>query len=114
MIRLALVLYLLLLAAPAWASGPTSESVCGAVTGSASMIACSQGAAHQRTFLAIDNESASDTIACSFIGTAALNSAGSWTIPPMNTRTWAGSAVPYGAINCISSGTSTPISVEEE
>jgi hypothetical protein len=63
------------------------------------------------TYVAIDNESASASIACSFGGIAALNSAGSWTVPPGQTRTWAPGAAPSGAINCIASAVSTPVTI---
>jgi len=38
------------------------------------------------TYLAVDNESASVAVACSFFGTPAVNTAGSWTIAPGATR----------------------------
>lgn len=51
-------------------------------------------------------------IACSFGGTAALDSAGSWTIPPGETRTWNGSFVPAEAIDCIAGAVATPVTIE--
>ncbi len=71
----------------------------------------------QTTVLAIDNESASATIACAFAnGTAALNTAGSWTIPPGFTRTWffgpkLGLINP-GILNCISGAATSPATIE--
>jgi hypothetical protein len=63
------------------------------------------------TYVAIDNESASASVACSFGGTAALNSAGSWTVPPSQTRIWVPGTAPSGAINCIASAVSTPVTI---
>lgn len=54
-------------------------------------------------FLQINNESTTATIACNFGGTAALNTAGSITLPPGWTATWDGTFIPDDAINCISS-----------
>ena len=63
--------------------------------------------------LAIDNESATANIACSFGGTAALNTAGSYTIPAGLTRTWAAPGWTMNqAINCISDTASTPVTIE--
>ena len=68
--------------------------------------------ATRRVIVAIDNESTSATIACAFGATAALNTAGSFTIPPGVTRVWDGTFVPSDAINCIASAGSTPVTVE--
>jgi hypothetical protein len=66
-----------------------------------------------RQMLAIDNESSSANIAISFGGTAALNTAGSWTIPAGMTRSWSGPFVPSDAVNCITSGGSgTPVTIQ--
>lgn len=62
--------------------------------------------------LAIDNESSSATIACAFGGTAALNTAGSFTIAPQNTRVWNSAPIPNDAINCISSASTSPMTLE--
>jgi hypothetical protein len=114
----------LLIAAPAWAqettfgatnsrSPPTMTPASPAGSVSAVTVGVSSAqalaaAANGRRLLAIDNESTTATIACSPGGTAALNTAGSYTIPPGMTRTWAGTAVPADAINCISDTASTP------
>jgi hypothetical protein len=89
-------------------SGMGSVSSCTVGTSSAQCVA----AAASRVTMAIDNESTTATIACNFGGTAALNAAGSWTIPPGDTRTWNGSFVPADAINCIASAASTPVTIE--
>ena len=65
--------------------------------------------------LAIDNEAATggNAIACAFYGsTPSLNSAGSWTIMPGDTRVWAGAATPSGPTTCVAGGTGTPVTVE--
>jgi len=69
-------------------------------------------AAASRQFLVIDNESTTATIACNFGGTAAINTAGSFTIPPGSTRTWASYPVPADTVNCISSVASSPATIE--
>ncbi len=68
-------------------------------------------AASSRTLLAIDNESTTATIACRFGATAALNTAGSFTIPAGATRTWNSYPVPIEAVNCIASA-SAPATIE--
>ena len=72
-------------------------------------------AAQGRSQLAIDNESATYAVACAFGATAALNTAGSWTIPAGMTRTWpavSGGFVPSDTVNCIAGAASTPISIQ--
>lgn len=88
------------------ASGPGGGGT--AVTVGAASAQAVAAATGPRKLVAIDNESTTATIACNFGGTAALNTAGSWTIPPGNTRTWAGPFVPTDAINCIASAGGTP------
>jgi hypothetical protein len=69
-----------------------------------------------RLFLSIDNESATANIACNFGGTAALNTAGSYTIAAGTTRTWGpvnkDNPLSGAAINCISSAASSPATIE--
>lgn len=92
---------------------PSSSSVTGSV--SAATIGASSAqvlAAAPRRLLAIDNESASATIACAFGTTAGINTAGSFTIPPGVTRVWSSYPVPADAVNCIASAASTPATVE--
>jgi hypothetical protein len=68
-------------------------------------------------YLVIDNESASATIACAFAnGTAALNTAGSYTVGPAQTRVWdfvhSGKLLAAGNLNCISSAGTSPATIE--
>lgn len=65
-----------------------------------------------RKFLAIDNESTTATVACAFGAPAAINAAGSFTIPPGFTRTWDGTFVPNDAVSCIASAGATPVTIE--
>lgn len=68
----------------------------------------------QRRLLAIHNESATVSIACNFGGTAALNTAGNWTIPSGQTLTFpAGGSnyVPSDAVNCISGAATSPATI---
>lgn len=87
------------------ATGTVSAATVG--TSSAQVLA-----AASRRLLAIDNESTTATIACAFGATAAINTAGSFTIPPGVTRTWRDYPVPADAVNCIASASSTPATVE--
>ena len=61
-----------------------------------------------RSYLLIENESASASIACSFGGTAAINSAGSFLLGPGVQRVWLPGTAPQGDVNCIASGAATP------
>lgn len=69
-------------------------------------------AAASRLFLAVDNESTTATIACAFGATAAINTAGSFTIQPNQTRVWNSYPVPADALNCISSAATSAATVE--
>lgn len=91
------------------ASGPAGATGCIVGTSSTQ---CAVAMASRR-LLAIDNESATTTIACAFGNmTPALNTAGSWTIPPQSVRDWSGSYVPNDAVNCIASAAGTPVTIE--
>lgn len=69
-------------------------------------------AAGPKKFIAIDNESGSTSIACSFGGTAALNTAGSFTIPPGSTRVWNSVWIPSDAVQCISGAASSAATIQ--
>lgn len=72
-------------------------------------------AAGTRKYLFMQNVSASASIACRTDGgTAALNTAGSFMLPPLASRTWEGSATPNAAITCIASAASTPATIESQ
>lgn len=91
---------------------PTMRAAGGAYTITNSSVTYVPQAASRR-MIAIDNESTSATIACSFGGTAATNTAGSWTIPPGSTRTWLPPApIPLDAINCISSAATSAATIQ--
>ncbi len=68
-----------------------------------------------RTFLAIDNPSATINVACAFNGiVAAVNTGGSWMIPAGSTRIWPafpGGPVPQGSVNCIAASGSPTIAI---
>jgi hypothetical protein len=99
-------------ATPLPASPPPSSAV-GTVTaaavGTSSATVLAPGA---RRLLAIDNESTTATIACAFGAAAAINTAGSFTIPPGQTRMWKDYPVPADAVNCIANAAATPATVE--
>jgi p-aminobenzoyl-glutamate transporter AbgT len=72
-------------------------------------------AAHQRTYLAMLNQSGSDTISCTLDGTAAvLNAAGTLTLLPLAGFVFDSTGfIPNNALNCISSGVSTALTLIE-
>ena len=65
----------------------------------------------RKSTLAIQNVSTTATIACSFSGAAALNTAGSFTIQPSSMLSFSTNYVPQEAMTCISSAASTPATV---
>lgn len=69
-------------------------------------------AAATRQLLAISNESTTATIACAFGATAAINTAGSFTLIPGQTRIWNSYPVPADIFNCISSAATSAATVE--
>lgn len=70
-------------------------------------------AAGTRKYLFIQNVSATASIACRADGgTAALNTAGSFMLPPLASKVWEGSATPSAAITCIASVAATPATIE--
>lgn len=94
------------------ASGVRTITAVTIAASSAQAIASSAGG---RMFLSINNESTTATIACAFGATAAINTAGSYTISPGQGRTWTGSRdfpLKGDAINCIASAASTPATFE--
>ncbi len=92
---------------------PTPSSLTGTVQAKTITNTSAQVlAAAARTLLAVDNESATATIACAFGAVAAINTAGSFTILPGNTRTWVNYPIPTEALNCISSAATSPATVE--
>jgi hypothetical protein len=98
---------------PVTTQAPAQSAVTGSV--SAATITNSSASilsAASRRLLAIKNESATASIACAFGATAALNTAGSFTIPPLNLLIWRSYPVPADAANCISSVASSPATVE--
>lgn len=90
---------------PAKASGAYSAAT---ITNSSTQ---ALAASATRGFLDIKNESSTATIACRLGGTAALNTAGSLTIPPNWHYSWDGNFVPSDAVNCISSAASSPATI---
>lgn len=109
---MAIAAALLLAASPAAARTITAATV---GTSSTQALAAAVG---PRTFLSIDNESTAAAVACSFGGTAALNTAGDYTVPAGTTRTWTANfswrPLSGAALNCIASGASTPVTIESD
>lgn len=71
----------------------------------------------QAVYLSIDNESTTATIACAFgNGSAAINTAGSYTVPAGATRVWdfgpRQNILPSGNLNCISSAATSPATID--
>lgn len=94
--------------------GPVSNGNATGFTVGASSALLIPADAHGRRMLSIKNESASASIAVCFgTCTAALNTAGNYTIGPQQVITWNTTlAVPSDSINAIASAASTPVTVE--
>ena len=92
-----------------------STGACTITNSSSTALVIPQGA----TVLSIDNESNADSIACAMAnGTAAINSAGSYTVPAGATRGWqftdpniAQDIIKPGNLNCISAGSTDPATI---
>lgn len=98
-------------------SGASVANSVSSITGSISAATITNAstqflAAASRRLLSIDNESTTATIACAFGATAAINTAGSFTLVPGTTRVWNSYPVPADAVNCISSAATSPATVE--
>lgn len=111
-----------LCAALAWSCRlPTAEAggVTAVTIGTSSAQALAAPTNQGWRFLVIDNESTTATIACTFDGTAAINTAGSFTIPPESSsgtnRLILGpfAATIHNAIDCIASA-SAPATILAE
>lgn len=71
-------------------------------------------AAGYHKLVAVDNESAV-AVACSYIGTPAVNTAGSWTIPAGSTRTWSSeAAIPKTVLQCVAASATAAVTVEND
>ena len=83
---------------------------CTVGTGSAQCLAASTA----QSFLQIQNTSTGNAIACAFGVSAALNSSTSVQLSAGQGASWGiiTNGVPSGALNCIASGSSTPLLVE--
>lgn len=92
------------------AGSALTVSGCTVGTSSAQCLA----AAAASTWIQVQNTSASAQIACSWSGTAALNSTGSFMLQPGQSASWGmlSSGVPTSALNCIASAASTPLYLE--
>jgi len=84
----------------------------GCTVGASSAQCLAAGTA--KTFVQIQNTSASATIACAWGATAVLNSAGSVQLSPGQPASWGPNTggIPNQALNCIASAGSTPLYVE--
>lgn len=91
---------------------PGVVTVAGCTVGTASAQCLAANAATR--WLQVQNTSASDQIACSWGGTAALNSSGSFMLAPGQSASWGPdtAGVPNNVLNCIASAASAPLYVE--
>jgi len=94
-------------------STPTTGTggVTAVTVGTSSAQALAAASGNRLTMLALQNVSASASIACNLGGTAALNTAGNFQIGPGQMLTWNSTYIPQDAINCIASAASTPLTV---
>ena len=91
---------------------PSARHFPGCTVGASSASCLAAGTA--QTYLAIQNTSTGNTVACTFGGTAVLNSSTSIQLAPGQGASWGPNTagVPSGALTCIASGASTPLYVE--
>jgi hypothetical protein len=84
----------------------------GCAVGTASATCLAAGVA--KSFVQVQNASASASIACAWGATAALNGSGSFQLAAGQGASWGPvtAGIPSGALNCISSAASTPLFVE--
>ena len=118
---LAVAAILAALSAPAYAAcGAGGIQPCTVGVGAGTVLNAYSGGGTGYKQIAVDNESATASIAvCWGAGcTPALNTAGSFTLPPGTTRSW---AIPYGSeggfndpISAIASGAATPVTVQAQ
>ena len=91
---------------------PTPTSSAATTTAASVGVASAQAlASGTRVYLAFKNESTSAFVACTLEATAALNTAGSITLPPYASWAWEGSYIPSNALSCIASGAATPLTI---
>jgi hypothetical protein len=87
----------------------TAPTVTAVTVGAASAQAKAAGTFN---YFFIQNVSATASVACQWAGTAALNTAGSFMLPPLAARTWENNSVPNAALNCIATAAATPATIE--
>lgn len=98
-----------LVAFPALASVSNPSRYVSASIGTTAAAVLQQGTT--RVFLDIVNESSTATVACAFGSTPTINGAGSITLPPLWHRSWENNFIPTDAIYCVSSASSTPVTI---
>lgn len=97
---------------PITAAPRSAVTAAGCSVGTASALCLAASTAN--FWIQVQNTSASNSVACSWGGTAALNATGSFLLAPGQSASWGpnSSGVPTNALNCIASAASTPLYVE--
>lgn len=91
---------------------PAPVTYSGATVGTAHAQVLAAGQASVYLMLANPSAAGTNTIYCRFDGTnAVVNAAGTVPIAPGQINTWESNAVPLTAIDCISTGASTPLTI---
>jgi hypothetical protein len=93
----------------------SASGTCACTVGTGSTVCLNAKTTASYRVITVDNESATAIIACTDDGTTpALNTAGSWTIQPLQTRQWpTGPNLNHsGPLNCLSNTASTPVTVK--
>lgn len=116
---LALVLNGLFACQPAYAGAcplaASAKGTCACTVGTGSTACLNANTTAPYRAITVDNESTTATIAVTDDGTTpAINTAGSYTIPPGQTRSWpTGPNITFvGPLNVIGSAASTPVTVK--
>lgn len=97
---------------PVVAAPRSAMTVAGCTVGAASAQCLAASTAN--FWIQVQNTHATNQVACSWGGTAALNAAGSFMLAPGQSASWGvmSGGVPTNALNCIASGAATPLYVE--
>lgn len=90
----------------------SAMTTAGCTVGTSSALCLAASTAN--LWVQVQNTHATNSVACSWGGTAALNASGSFLLAPGQSASWglASSGVPTNALNCIASAAASPLYLE--